>query len=216
MDAETSANPYAYTEATTAAAPEASVDRRTSTQLTVLAALLLAMGGWGVLVNPVVGAGLLIQSLVVVAPAAAQGDDRQQEIQRQIQANNDRLLPVTLVSLAANFLLSVPMIVGAVGLLKRREWARALTVRTIWANLVVAVLELIFGAVALYLQYAIVLGYVEELSATAPFGDQARIFAYVLVVVQVIVMLAMYGAEFAVYVFGLKFLRKDDVRARFA
>lgn len=216
MEPERSANPYAFTEAS---APAEAVPSggRIPTPLVVLAVLLLLMGGAGIVLNGLAGIGLAVQAAVVLPKAApSEGTERQQELERQIQANNARLMPFTCGSLVVNLLLSIPMAVGAIGLFLRKEWARVLSMRTIYANAVFFALEVPFGAITFYLQYSSMIGFMEEAASTGPLGDSGVTIVYAVVIAQIVVMVLLYAYEVALYWFGARYLRRDAVKAIFS
>jgi hypothetical protein len=218
MEPAQSFNPYSYTEAAPAIGDEPALPvNKVPAGVIVLGILLLTMGGWGLLGGLFGMIGLVFQALVAFSDVAPPepGLEFQQEFQTQMNAVSSRLLPFTAINVAGNFLLSIPLVVAAIALFLRKEWARVLAIRTIMACMIFTGLEIVLAAVTMYLQQSIMVDYFEASAAGTPMGSQASTFIYLGMGFGIAMLVVMYGIEYGVYAFGYWYLRKPEVKAAF-
>jgi hypothetical protein len=219
MEPGQSFNPYSYTDAAPAIGDEPALrPDRIPAGVIVLGILLLLMGGWGLLSSLFGVIGLIFQAVAAgstYVPAGPQMEF-QREFQSQMDAVNSRLLPFTALNVACNFLLSIPLVVAAIALFFRKDWARVLAVRVIIACAIFTGLEIVLAVVAMYLQQSIMVNYFEASAAGSPMGSQASTFVYIGMGFGIAMLVAMYGIEYGIYAFGYWYLRKPEVKAAFA
>lgn len=218
MVPEQSFNPYSYTDAPPAIGDEPALpSNQIPAGLIVLAILLLMMGGWGLLSSLFGVIGLIFQALAAGSQFVPTGPEMefQREFQSQMDAVNSQLLPFTAINVAATFLLSVPLIVAAIALFLRKEWARILALRTVMACMIFTALEIILAVVAMYLQQSIMVNYFEASASGSPLGSQASTFVYLGMGMGIAFLVVMYGIEYGIYAFGYHYLQRPRVRAIF-
>lgn len=218
MEPERSFNPYSYTDAAPAVGDEPfHRPDKIPAGVIVLGVLLLLMGGWGLLAGLFGMITVIFQAVVAfsgVGPPEP-GLEFQQEFQSQMNAVTSRLLPFTAINVAGNFLLSIPLVVAAIGMFLRKEWARVLAIRTIMACMIFTGLEIVLAAVGMYFQQSIMINYFEASAAGSPMGDQASTFVYLGMGMGIAFLVVMYGIEYGIYAFGYWYLRKPEIKASF-
>jgi hypothetical protein len=218
METGQSFNPYSYTDAPPAVGDEPfQRPDKIPAGVIVLGILLLLMGGWGLLSSLFGVLTLVIQALTAGSSFGPSGPEM--ELQREFQSQMDgvaaRLLPFTAINVAGTFLLSVPLVVAAIALFFRKEWARVLAIRTILACMIFTGLEIVLAVVGMYLQQSIMVNYFESSAAGSPLGSQASTFVYIGMGFGIAMLVVMYGIEYGIYAFGYWYLRKPDVKASF-